>query len=218
MKGDDFLLKKYCDVFFRAVITGVAIGLGGTVYLSCENKYLGAFLFGTGLFVILTFNFSLFTGKVGYLIVNKITYIPKLAVVWIGNLIGTVIMGVMILHTRISRGIAQKAEDICKIKFSDNLISIFILAFFCGILMFIAAEGYKRIVNPLGQILIIFLPVVLFILSGYEHCIANMFYFTVSDNWSPKTVIYLLVMTMGNSFGGMVIPFIQRFLVHEKAK
>lgn len=199
-------------------MTGFAIGLGGTVYLSCENKYLGAFLFGTGLFIILTFNFSLFTGKVGYLIVNKISYILKLAVVWVGNLIGTVIMGVMILHTRISPEIVQKAEDICKIKFSDNLISIFILAFFCGILMFIAAEGYKRILNPLGQILVIFLPVVLFILSGYEHCIANMFYFTVSENWSFKTVIYLLVMTLGNSFGGMFIPFIKTFTVDEQVK
>lgn len=199
-------------------MTGFAIGLGGTVYLSCENKYLGAFLFGTGLFIILTFNFSLFTGKVGYLIVNKISYILKLAVVWVGNLIGTVIMGVMILHTRISPEIVQKAEDICKIKFSDNLISIFILAFFCGILMFIAAEGYKRILNPLGQILVIFLPVVLFILSGYEHCIANMFYFTVSENWSFKTLIYLLVMTLGNSFGGMFIPFIKTFTVNEQVK
>lgn len=199
-------------------MTGFAIGLGGTVYLSCENKYLGAFLFGTGLFIILTFNFSLFTGKVGYLIVNKISYILKLAVVWVGNLIGTVIMGVMILHTRISPEIVQKAEDICKIKFSDNLISIFILAFFCGILMFIAAEGYKRILNPLGQILVIFLPVVLFILSGYEHCIANMFYFTVSENWSFKTLIYLLVMTLGNSFGGMFIPFLKTFTVNEQVK
>lgn len=199
-------------------MTGFAIGLGGTVYLSCENKYLGAFLFGTGLFIILTFNFSLFTGKVGYLIVNKISYILKLAVVWVGNLIGTVIMGVMILHTRISPEIVRKAEDICKIKFSDNLISIFILAFFCGVLMFIAAEGYKRILNPLGQILVIFLPVVLFILSGYEHCIANMFYFTVSENWSLKTVIYLFVMTLGNSFGGMFIPFIKKFTVNEQVK
>lgn len=199
-------------------MTGFAIGLGGTVYLSCENKYFGAFLFGTGLFIILTFNFSLFTGKVGYMVVRKITYLLELAVVWIGNLVGTVIMGSMVLNTRISQGIVQKADDICKIKFSDNLISIFILAFFCGMLMFIAAEGYKKISNPLGQILVVFLPVILFILSGYEHCIANMFYFTVSKNWSPNAILYLLVMTLGNSFGGMFIPFIKTFMVHEKGK
>jgi len=59
-------MKKTLDVFLRALCTGFAIGIGGAVYLSCDNKYLGAFLFGTGLFTILTFGFNLFTGKVGY--------------------------------------------------------------------------------------------------------------------------------------------------------
>ena len=43
-------MKKTLDVFLRALCTGFAIGIGGAVYLSCDNKYLGAFLFGTGLF------------------------------------------------------------------------------------------------------------------------------------------------------------------------
>ena len=56
-------MKKTLDVFLRALCTGFAIGIGGAVYLSCDNKYLGAFLFGTGLFTILTFGFNLFTVK-----------------------------------------------------------------------------------------------------------------------------------------------------------
>ena len=64
-------MKRYADIFLRALMTGFAIGIGGAVYLSCDNKYLGAFLFGTGLFVILSFGFNLFTGKVGYAVVNK---------------------------------------------------------------------------------------------------------------------------------------------------
>lgn len=211
-----YLLKKYFDILLRSVMTGFAIGLGGTVYLSCDNKYLGAFLFGTGLFVILTFNFLLFTGKVGYIVVNKIIYLFEVAVIWIGNLVGTLIMGAMILNTRISKGIVTKAGDLCKIKFTDDLFSIFILSFFCGTLMFIAADGYKKISNPVGQILVIFLPVVLFILSGFEHCVANMFYFTVSKVWSIKAVIYLLTMTLGNGFGGMFIPLARKLMKHEK--
>ena len=41
--------------------------------------------------------------------------------------------------------------------------------------MFVAADGYKTIQNPVGQILAIFLNVVVFILSGFEHCVANMY-------------------------------------------
>ena len=58
-------MKKIIDIFLRSLLTGVEIAIGGTVYLSCHNKYLGAFLFGIGLFVILSFGFNLFTGKVG---------------------------------------------------------------------------------------------------------------------------------------------------------
>lgn len=38
-------MKKIIDIFLRSLLTGVAIAIGGTVYLSCPNKYLGAFFF-----------------------------------------------------------------------------------------------------------------------------------------------------------------------------
>lgn len=193
-------------------MTGFAIGIGGTVYLSCDNKYVGSFLFGTGLFVILSFGFNLFTGKVGYAVENKISYLGDLVVIWLGNLVGTVVMGGMILCTRIS-GIGEKAADICAVKFSDTYLSIFFLAFFCGMLMFIAADGFKKIENPAGKMLAVFLPVMVFILSGYEHCIANMFYFTVAGVWSVNTVIYLLVMTLGNAAGGCFIPLARKAFI-----
>jgi len=60
-------------------------------------------------------------------------------------------------------------------------------------------------------------PVVMvFILSGYEHCIANMFYFTIAKAWSLNTVGYLAVMTLGNAVGGMFIPFVRKGFITEK--
>lgn len=208
-------MKRVIDVFLRAVMTGFAIGIGGSVYLSCDNKYMGAFLFGTGLFVILSFGFNLFTGKVGYAVENKPSYIIDLILIWLGNLTGTAIMGGMILCTRIA-SIGEKAAEICSVKFNDSLLSIFILAIFCGMLMFIAADGFKKIENPVGKMLAVFLPVMAFILSGYEHCIANMFYFTIAKVWSANTVLYLLVMTMGNAVGGMFIPFVKKFFIQPE--
>ncbi|MGN0674208.1 MAG: formate/nitrite transporter family protein [Oscillospiraceae bacterium] len=203
-------MKRFADIFLRALLTGFAIGIGGVVYLSCENKYIGSFLFGTGLFVILSFGFNLFTGKVGYAVENKPAYLLDLAVIWLGNLAGTFIMGIMILCTRISPAISEKAAAICEAKLSDSLPSIFILAFFCGMLMFIAADGYKNITSSIGKMLAIFLPVIVFILSGYEHCVANMFYFTAAKVWSPNTFFYLIVMTLGNAAGGIFIPLIRK--------
>ena len=45
---------------------GVFIGIGGTVFLSCENRYVGAVLFSVGLLAICCMGLFLFTGRVGY--------------------------------------------------------------------------------------------------------------------------------------------------------
>ena len=204
-------MKKFTDIFLRAILTGFAIGIGGIVYLSCDNRYIGSFLFGTGLFVILSFGFNLFTGKVGYAVENKPSYIIDLLVIWLGNLAGTAATGGLILLTRVSPTISEKASGLCDTKLSDGLLSILVLSFFCGMLMFIAADGFKKIENPVGKMLVIFLPVMVFILSGFEHCVANMFYFTAGMAWSLKAFGYLLVMSIGNAIGGMFIPFVRKW-------
>ena len=57
--------SKLLNIILRSFMTGIAIGIGATAFLSCESKIAGAFLFGTGLFIILNFGFYLYTGKVG---------------------------------------------------------------------------------------------------------------------------------------------------------
>ncbi|MBR1824088.1 MAG: formate/nitrite transporter family protein [Ruminococcus sp.] len=205
-------MHRFFDTFLRSFATGIAIAVGGMVYLSCDNKYVGAFLFGMGLFVVLTFGFFLFTGKVGYAVENKPKYLADLAVIWLGNLCGTSVSALMITHTRATI-IKEKAAALCDVKLGDSLSSIFILAFFCGLLMFIAADGYKCIKNPVGQMLAVFLPVMVFILSGFEHCVANMFYFTAAGAWSAKAFGYLIIMTLGNAAGGILIPMIRKGLI-----
>lgn len=207
--------KKYIDILLKAILTGIAIGIGGTVYLSCENKVVGAFLFGTGLFTILTFGFMLFTGKVGYAVENKPAYLIDLVLIWLGNLIGTALTAGLVLMTRIGAGISEKAAALCVVKLSDGPVSIFVLAFFCGMLMFIAADGYKNIKNPVGQMLAVFLPVMTFILSGFEHCVANMYYFTAGGAWSAKGALWMLVMTLGNAAGGILIPLFRKGFAKE---
>lgn len=205
-------MKSIINILIRAFLTGIAIGIGGTVFLSCENKVIGAVLFGTGLFVILTFGFYLYTGKVGYIVENKISYLGEVILIWAGNFIGTFFMAVMILSTRIS-AISEKSKAMCDVKLADNLWSIFVLAIFCGMLMFIAADGYKKIEHQAGKFLAIFLPVIVFILSGFEHCIANMFYFSIAQAWSAKTFGYLAIMTLGNAAGGVIIPLCRKFMI-----
>ena len=48
-----------------------------------------------------------------------------------------------------------------------------------------------------------------FILCGFEHCIANMFYFSLAGMWSGKALLYILIMTLGNAVGDMVLECVK---------
>ena len=201
-------MKKNIKMFLLAIGAGLAISIGGTVYLSVDNKIIGSLLFAVGLYAIVLNGLFLYTGKVGYLVdqSDKIEYLGLLGITWLGNLAGTWIGAVAVLNTRI-QGIRENAVGICETKLADEPLSIFLLAIFCGILMYIAVDGFKEKENPL----ILFFCVSVFILSGFEHCIANMFYFSIAGAWSLKTIVYLIIMTLGNSLGGMLIPSLKNW-------
>ena len=209
-------MQKMADKWLRAILAGFMIGAGGTLFLSVENRYMGSFLFGIGLFTILVFKLSLFTGKVGYAVQQKASYLVDLAIIWAGNLIGTVGVGLMMLQTRSAAALTEKAAAICHTKLDDGLVSIFVLSIFCGVMMFLAADNFKKAENAMQKNIGIFLPVMVFILCGFEHCVANMFYFTVAQAWSEKAVVYLLVMSLGNSVGAFIFPLCEK--VFKKAE
>ena len=78
---------------------------------------------------------------------------------------------------------------------------------FCGMLIYIAVNNYKKINTEIGKYVPIFLCVMVFILCGFEHCVANMLYFTVAQVWSWNTLLYVLVMVLGNSVGSIIIAW-----------
>ena len=193
---------KYIKTLLLAILAGIAIGIGGTIYLTLENKIIGSLMFTVGLYTICTQGLNLFTGKVGYLVNNKPSYLIDLGIIWIGKFIGTFVCSLLLQFTRIN----IDATNICNIKISDYYLSLFILGIFCGMLMYIAVDGYKKTNNPI----ILFICVSVFILCGFEHCIADMFYFAIAKMININTIIILLVISAGNSIGGMVIPLISK--------
>lgn len=182
------------------------IAIGGTVFLSIENKVIGASLFSIGLFGVLIYNLNLYTGKIGYLITNfNLKYIKELIITLIGNFIGACSVGFILRYTRIYDNIYKKSLILANTKLNDNILSIFILSIFCGLLMYFAVNGFKK-QTDFGKYLVVYLGVAVFILCGFEHCIANMYYFSVADIWSLKTLGYTGIMVLGNSLGSFIIP------------
>lgn len=209
-------MKAAISKLISAVLAGIMIGIGGTVYLSCENQYIGALAFGLGLFAVVTFRLYLYTGKVGYIVENKPAYILDVVIAFLGNAAGTFTAAWLISLTRISGAVSPKALAIAERKISDNPASSFILAAFCGILMFLAVESYKihskgegaesgagGVMSAAG----VFLPVFVFILCGFNHSVADMFYiFSGGVKNIAGAFAYLITAVLGNALGCMLIP------------
>ena len=198
-------MKDVFKFLIKSILAGIMIAVGGTVFLSLESKVLGAVFFSIGLFMIVTCGFNLYTGKVGYIFDNKPRYLIEVGVTVVGNFIGTNLVGYALRLTRIYGAVSEKAAAICQTKLSDSVISILVLSCLCGMLMYLAVNGYKAVNDPVGKYLSVFLGVIVFILCGFEHSIANMFYFSVAG-WSPKAFGYLTLMIVGNAIGGVFIP------------
>lgn len=204
-------MKKIFKEFLLAIPAGFAIAIGGAVFLSLSGeglmaKIIGALMFSVGLYAIVLNGLFLYTGKIGYLVNEKPKYLLTLLATWLGNFVGTMVSAGLLLLTKYGEPLKETASAICEAKVSQSVVSAFVLAIFCGILMFVAVDGYKNCKNPI----ILLLCVSVFILCGFEHCVANMFYFSMGMAWTLKSFAYIIIMTLGNSVGGMLIPAVKR--------
>lgn len=206
-------VKHLLTTFIQAIYAGICIGVGGIVYLSCPSKLLGAFLFAIGLLTILLFKFKLFTGMTGYILENRPGYLVDLLITWFGNLGGTYLVAWLISKTRLTFNL-----DFVTIKLTDTWHSLLILGIFCGLLMFIGVSCFKYCAGKMDNIFALAMPVLcvaVFILAGFEHCIADMFYFALSGKLA-EGFPSLLIITAGNMLGGILIPVVN--LINKELK
>ena len=191
---------EYLSALKKSVVAGLMIGIGCTVFLNMDNSIVASFLFGLGLFTIINLELNLFTGKIGYICKENCA---ETLITLVGNGIGVNIMAFLMKQTRVGVRLVEKAGPIVETKLSDTYISLFLLAVCCGMLMYIAVATFKKQPNILGTITV-FLCVSVFILAGFEHCIANMFYFGLVST-PTKYAVPLLIMILGNSTGGILL-------------
>ena len=191
----------------RKITSGVAAGMlvsiGGAVFLSCENRYVGAVLFSVALLCICLKGYSLFTGRVGYLPEkHDRETVSALFLGLLGNFIGTLACGLLVRFAVPAMGAA--AEAACAARLSQAPLQTLVRALFCGVLMYLAVSTYREKNTPLGILFCI--PV--FILCGFEHSIADMFYFTASGMVSLRAFAFIWIVILGNALGGMLLPVI----------
>lgn len=203
-------MNEIRNTFLKAIFGGASIGIGGVIYLSLENHVAGAFLFSLGLFTIYAFNLSLYTGKVCFIPNKKWGYLIEVAVVLLGNIVGTVGLGYLLRTTKLIK-LHAVVDTLAQSKLADSYYSAFIMGILCGFMMCIAVIGYQILQDGVGKHLALILPIMVFILAGFEHSIADLFYFSFSNAWNAHAVILIAVIALGNMVGGTLLPLLARF-------
>lgn len=190
-------MKKIAEGFVKSILAGLAVSLGGYVFLSCENKYVGSVLFSVGLLTVVYLGLNLYTGRIGYIFsqnceerIDTLFSLP-------GNVLGCLCAGLL-------KPPVGQVESLVASKLTKPLPGVFIDGILCGILIFICVDIFKRKQNPIA----ILFCVPAFILCGFEHSVADAFYIANARAFSLESLWFLLVVAAGNAVGGVLIPLL----------
>ncbi len=201
------------------------------------GKTIAGTIFGTGLMLVLIAGGELFTGNtlITLSVLKKRTPVSAMLKNWLfvylGNFLGSVFIAYLIVQSG-QLGVSANLLGATTIKIAAYKVGLsfskaFILGLLCNWLVCLAvwmAYGARDIT---GKLLAIFFPIWLFITSGFEHSIANMYYIPAGIfakananyvaaaseigvtaeklahlNWSTFVVNNLVPVTLGNIVGG----------------
>ena len=197
------------ETFIQGILAGCLIGLGGCSLLAVNFPIINALFFAVCLLTIVQLQLKLYTGAIGYL--GDGSDIKTLLTMYCGNIVGVYILASLIqksyivLSERASELILNKTYLITELPLMDTLI----VSFMCGVFVHIAVSVWKneRVKSEFAKVIITLWAISSFILCGFEHCIADMFYlFVASENTFPlmNQIMFIGLVTIGNSLGGLL--------------
>ena len=184
-----------------SIVAGMMIAIGGTIYLTLSGLE-GALLFSMGLLTILCLKLELFTGKAGLLATREIKP-GKLFEIWLGNFLGSWIFAFLLILTPKGVDLAMRASEIVAIRLANGFFVNLIYGIFCGMLMFMAVKTWQ-FTN--GNPFYAMMPVGIFIVCGFNHCVADMFYLHMGC-LHISDYLALIPTTIGNLIGCNIIPW-----------
>lgn len=247
-------------LIFAGILAGISIGIGAnasTVLMHNISdpgiaKIAGAFVFPIGLVLIVMLGTELCTGDTLMLsgvISKKIKFyqlIKTLTIVYFSNFIGCILFAIVAFFSNqfnMSDGLLGAfiiKNTIPKVE--HTFISAFLSGILCNIIVCAAVFLSNKSNTACGKILLVFFPIFTFVVCGFEHCVANMYFFTACllaktnpefvqicmdtygvsalalENLNIISLLFknLLPVTLGNIIGGYFIGGTLYFLNKSK--
>lgn len=213
------------------------------------GKALAGAVFGTGLMLVVLAGGELFTGNTLILAAVCEKQVPpgrmlrNWAIVYAGNLIGSLFIAYLMANSGLfSSGgdmLGAATLRIAVYKVNLSFIQGFYLGILCNWLVCLAVWMAYGADTMAGKILAIFFLIWLFITSGFEHSVANMYYIPAgimakavpafcelsglsaraldSLNWESFFLDNLIPVTLGNIVGGGIFVGMAYWYVYKRA-
>lgn len=220
--------------FVLAILAGAFVALGASFMLMVRSDVslsptislvLGGLAFCLGLFLVLVAGAELFTGNCLMVIgaldgrYPLVRMLRKWAIVYAGNAVGALLVVVLLLVSGFAEmqggAVGELACSVAASKASLSPVVAFSRGILCNVLVCLAVwmgSAGKTVCDKLAAAI---LPVVAFVVLGFEHSVANMFFLplglAIEALWGGSSVVVLgvasnlLFVTLGNIVGGVAI-------------
>lgn len=189
----------------QALLAGIMIAIGGMANLGVAGREVGALIFCTGLFSVLVFKLPLFTGRIGYCLCPTGDSPRQLVLMLLFNLIGAALVGLVSPLMGVQ---VKDAVPMIESKLAAGVLPMLLRGIGCGMMMYVAVSAFRRLSAP-ERMLGTLLAVPAFILSGFEHSVADAFYMAaaISRGAQPtgQWLFIMAVIILGNGLGSVFI-------------
>ncbi|HHX8501880.1 TPA: formate transporter FocA [Vibrio diabolicus] len=243
-----------------AIMAGAFIGLAFLFYITVTtgsagagwglSRLAGGLAFSMGLILIVICGGELFTSSVLSSIswANKQISFGKMLSIWgkvyVGNFIGAMFLLALVtaagLYQMDSGQWGLNALNIAQHKLHHTLIQAFALGILCNLLVCLAIWLTFSSANAMTKAAMTIMPVAMFVSSGFEHCVANMFMVPlgiVIANFAPESfwasvgvpasqyadlnighfiTANLIPVTLGNIVGGAVLVGLANWCIFRR--
>lgn len=185
--------KSTATTIGLAIMAGLFIGLAFVFYITVTAgqpatglvKFAGGLSFSLGLILVVICGSELFTSSVLSILAwaNKEISTAKMVITWgkvyLGNFLGAMLLLLLVtgasLYTGGHGGWGLNALNIAQHKLHHTFTEAFCLGILCNLMVCLAVWLTFSSKNALTKAFMTMLPVALFVSSGFEHCVANMF-------------------------------------------
>lgn len=219
---------KIWQLILLGVLAGLYIGFGGHLYLVAieqgMGRIVGGAVFSVGLVLVIIAGAELFTGNIIMIVstVLSLYSVSKIIKNWLsvyfGNFVGSFFFAVLIWKSGLLGNadqlntLGELASKIAYSKISLSFGEAFIRGFFCNILVILAIIMATISKDIISKIFSCILPIMTFVASGFEHCVANMYLIPLglfangTTAWGILTMFdNIIPVTLGNLVGGIFI-------------